>query len=512
MTRQILLPIILGAIASMNLAMGMVLREPAPKVPVDPTSDNNKAAVSSSSSDDGKWSPSSWRAKESKQIPIYPDQEALEEVEKKLSKSAPLVFAGEVRTLSDQLALASQGQAFVLFGGDCAESFDEFSVDHIRDTFRVILQMALILTHGGAKPVVKIGRMAGQFAKPRSSPTETIDGVTLPSYQGDNINRENPFTAEARQADPKRMVEAYDQCSQTLNILRAFSSGGYANLSRLHAWTLDFVEATPTGSKYRKLASVVEESLRFMNAIGVDLESPAMQQVDFFTAHECLLLPYEEAMTRIDSTSGMYYDTSAHLLWVGERTRQPGFAHFEFVRGLQNPLGVKISDKASPEDVLEILNTFNPDNIPGRVTLITRMTAQGIREKLPAIIKTVQKEGKHVVWVSDPVHGNGFQAENGYKTRSFDDIREELVAFFDVHRECGSHPGGIHLEMTGKDVTECLGGDTNGVTMDGERGLASKYETHCDPRLNAMQSLELAFCVAEKMREAESSKDDAIVN
>jgi len=511
MTRLFHPLILVGALASTNFATGMVLREPAPKAAAISTSDGTKdAKVAATKVDDGEWSPSSWRTKESKQIPVYPDQEALEEAEKKLSKSAPLVFAGEVRTLSDQLALASQGKAFVLFGGDCAESFDEFSVDHVRDTFRIILQMSLILTHGGAKPVVKIGRMAGQFAKPRSSPTETIDGVTLPSYQGDNINREYPFTAEARQADPKRMIEAYDQCAQTLNILRAFSSGGYANLSRLHAWTLDFVEATPTGSKYRKLASVVEESLRFMNAIGVDLDSPAMQKVDFYTAHECLLLQYEEAMTRIDSTSGNYYDTSAHLLWVGERTRQPGFAHFEFVRGLENPLGVKISDKASPEDVLEILDTFNPENIPGRVTLITRMTASGIREKLPAIIKAVQAAEKHVVWVSDPVHGNGFQAENGFKTRSFDAIRDELVAFFDVHRECGSHPGGIHLEMTGKDVTECLGGDTNGVTMDGERGLATKYQTHCDPRLNAMQSLELAFCVAEKMREAEADRDQTI--
>jgi len=448
------------------------------------------------------WSPQSWRTKESTQIPVYPDESALQSAEQQISKSAPLVFAGEIRTLSDQLSQACMGNAFVLFGGDCAESFDEFSSDHVRDTFRVILQMSLILTYGGAKPIVKIGRMAGQFAKPRSSPTETIDGVTLPSYQGDNINREEPFTAEARTADPKRMVEAYDQCTQTLNILRAFSEGGYAKLSRLQQWTLDFVEQTPQGSRYRKLATKVEESLQFMQACGVKMDSPEFSSVDFYTAHECLLLPYEEAMTRIDSTTGKWYDTSAHLLWVGERTRQPGFAHFEFVRGLQNPLGVKISDKASPEDVLEILNTFNPDNIPGRVTLITRMTATGIREKLPAIIKKIQEEEKHVVWVSDPVHGNGFQAENGYKTRKFDDIRDELEAFFDVHRECGSHPGGIHLEMTGKDVTECLGGDYNGVTLDGERGLATKYETHCDPRLNAVQSLELAFCVAEKMRQA----------
>jgi len=458
----------------------------------------------------GEWSKDSWRQKEAKQIPVYPDQKALKDAEYELSRSAPLVFAGEVRTLNDQLANAAMGNAFVIFGGDCAESFDEFSTDHVRDTFRVMLQMSLILTHGGGKPVVKIGRMAGQFAKPRSNPLETIDGVTLPSYQGDNINAESPFTAEAREADPRRMVRAYDQCTQTLNILRAFSDGGYANLSRLHQWTLDFVEETPQGSRYRKLANKVEESLRFMKACGVDLDSKDFSSVDFFTAHECLLLPYEEAMTRLDSTTDKWYCTSAHLLWVGERTRQPGFAHFEFVRGLQNPLGVKISDKATPEDVLTILNTFNPDNVPGRVTLITRMTAAGIRKSLPAVIKAVQKAGKHVVWVSDPVHGNGFQAENGFKTRSFDAIRDELVAFFDVHRECGSHPGGIHLEMTGKDVTECLGGDNNGVTLEGERGLATKYQTHCDPRLNAVQSLELAFCVAEKMREAQGypSLDD----
>lgn len=470
-------------------SQSMVLKDPAsavkPTAFVKPT---------------GAWSPSSWRTKEAKQIPKYEDQEALTKVEGDLRKNAPLVFAGEIRSLSEQLGQASLGNAFVLFGGDCAESFEEFSTNHIRDTFRVILQMALVLTHGGGKPVVKIGRMAGQFAKPRSEPTETIDGVTLPSYQGDNINQEAPFTAEARKANPQRMLQAYDQCSQTLNILRAFSSGGYSDITRLHQWTLDFVEQTPVGSRYRDMATKVEESLRFMKACGIDISSPEFQKVDFYTAHECLLLPYEEAMTRVDSTTGKYYDTSAHLLWVGERTRQPGFAHFEFVRGLQNPLGVKISDKASPEDVLQILDTFNPDNIPGRVTLITRMTAQGIREKLPAIIKAVQEKGLHVVWCSDPVHGNGFKAENGFKTRSFDAIREELEAFFDVHRECGSHPGGIHLEMAGKEVTECLGGDNNAVTLE---GMKEKYETHCDPRLNAMQSLELAFCVAEKMREAQ---------
>lgn len=454
------------------------------------------------------WSPSSWRTKPAKQIPEYEDKEGLAAAEARLSKSAPLVFAGEVRKLSDQLADAAMGKSFVLFGGDCAESFDEFSTDHVRDTFRVMLQMSLVMTHAGSMPVVKIGRMAGQFAKPRSEAYETIDGVTLPSYQGDNINAESPFTAEARKADPQRMIRAYDQCSQTLNILRAFSTGGYANFNRLHAWTLEFTKSTPAGSRYRKLGQVVEETLRFMQAIGLDLSSPNLDRVDFFTAHECLLLPYEEAMTRIDSTTGKWYDTSAHLLWVGERTRQPGFAHFEFVRGLENPLGVKISDKATPEDVIEILDTFNPDNIPGRVTLITRMTADGIRAKLPAIIKAVQREGRHVVWCSDPVHGNGFKAENGFKTRSFFAIRDELEAFFDVHAECGSHPGGMHLEMTGKHVTECLGGDTNCVTMEGENGLGSKYETHCDPRLNAIQALELAFAVADKMSEANGSKKE----
>jgi 3-deoxy-7-phosphoheptulonate synthase len=471
----------------------MVLTEPPRTV--------KPATTSGASQEPAAWSPSSWRTKEARQIPAYPDPEALAEAEKQLSRCAPLVFAGEVRTLQEQLALACKGEAFVLFGGDCAESFEEFSVDHIRDTFRVILQMALILTYGGSKPVIKIGRMAGQFAKPRSQPTETIDGVTLPSYQGDNINREFPFTAEARTADPQRMLQAYDQCTQTLNLLRAFASGGYANINRLHQWTLDFVEQTPAGSRYRKLATKVDETLRFMKAVGIDLDGPNLNTVDFYTAHECLLLPYEEALTRKDSTTGKWYDTSAHLLWVGERTRQPGFAHFEFVRGLSNPLGVKISDKATPEDVIEICDTFNPRNIPGRVTLITRMTSDGIREKLPAIIKAVQDAGKHVVWVSDPVHGNGFMSENGFKTRSFDAIRDELEAFFDVHRQMGTHPGGIHLEMTGKDVTECLGGDNQSVTMDGERGLATRYETHCDPRLNAMQSLELAFFVAEKLRE-----------
>jgi 3-deoxy-7-phosphoheptulonate synthase len=447
------------------------------------------------------WSPSSWRNFEAKPIPTYPDAAKLAAAEKELAGCAPLVFAGEVRTLQEELGRACMGDGFVLFGGDCAESFDEFSVDHVRDTFRVILQMALVMTYGGAQPVIKIGRMAGQFAKPRSNPQETIDGVTLPSYQGDNINMEAPFTAEARAADPDRMVKAYHQCSQTLNILRAFSSGGYADISRLHNWNLDFVEQTNPGSRYRSFAAQVDESLRFMRAIGVDTRSSTFSQTSFYTAHECLLLPYEEALTRQDSTTGRFYDCSAHLLWVGERTRQPEFAHFEFIRGIQNPVGVKISDKATPEDVIKILDTFNPKNIPGKVTLITRMNAKNLREKLPPLIRAVQAQGRAALWVSDPVHGNGYTSENGFKTRNFDDIRAEIDAFFDVHAQLGTHAGGVHLEMTGKDVTECVGGDTNAVTMEGSHGLASKYLTHCDPRLNSMQSLELAFTMAERLRE-----------
>jgi|Transcript_451 3-deoxy-7-phosphoheptulonate synthase len=448
---------------------------------------------------DAPWSPGSWRDYEAKQIPVY-DADALREAEEELAASAPLVFAGEVRTLMSELGRACKGDGFVIFGGDCAESFDEFSVDHVRDTFRVILQMALVCTYGGGQPVIKIGRMAGQFAKPRSSPTETIDGVELPSYQGDNINKEAPFTADARKADPRRMVQAYHQCSQTLNILRAFSTGGYADLSRLHNWNLDFVEQTVPGSQYRRIATKVEESLRFMRAIGVDTTGPEFTQTTFYTAHECLLLPYEQAMTREDSTTGRWYDCSAHLLWVGERTRQPGMAHFEFVRGIQNPVGVKISDKASPADVLEILDTFNPKNVPGKVTLITRMSADKLRTHLPPILEAVQREGRAALWVCDPVHGNTYTSSNGYKTRDFDAIRAEIEAFFDVHEQCGTHAGGIHLEMTGKDVTECVGGGVNAVTVDGDRGLASKYLTHCDPRLNSAQALELGFLIAERLR------------
>mmetsp|Transcript_18745 Transcript_18745/g.37130 ORF Transcript_18745/g.37130 Transcript_18745/m.37130 type:complete len:500 (+) Transcript_18745:67-1566(+) len=442
-----------------------------------------------------EWSPSSWRNKKVTQMPDYPDQEALLAAEQELKNCAPLVFAGEVRDLQEKLAKATVGQGFLLMGGDCAESFAEFNINKVRDSFRVILQMALILSFGGSVPVIKIGRMAGQFAKPRSSGTEVVNGVEIPSYRGDNVNREEA-TLEARTPDPKLMVEAYHQCTQTLNILRAFSSGGYADMSRLHAWNLDFVESTEEGSKYRELASKVDEALRFMKAIGVDTSSPAFTTTSFFTGHEALLLPYEEALTREDSLTGKVYDCSAHLLWIGERTRQLDGAHIEFCRGIHNPLGVKISDKCEPSELLELLDAVNPENVPGRVTVIVRMGAEKLRTNLPPLLRAVQRGGKHVLWCSDPVHGNTVTSKNGYKTRDFAAIRAELRAFFDVHEELGTHAGGFHVEMTGDDVTECLGGIAD-IT---EEDLAKRYTTHCDPRLNGAQSIELAFLVAQRMR------------
>lgn len=429
-------------------------------------------------------------------MPTYEDQAEVDAAVEEMSNCAPLVFAGEVRNLSEQLAKASQGQGFLLMGGDCAEAFKEFDVDHVRDTFRVLLQMALVLTFGSALPVIKVGRMAGQFAKPRSEPDEVKDGVSLPSYRGDIINGEE-FTAEARRNNPANMVKAYHQSAQTLNILRAFSTGGYADLSRIHAWNLDFVEQTEEGSRFRQFATKVDESLRFMKAIGVDTSAPNFKQTDFFTAHECLLLPYEEALTRVDSTTGRYYDCSAHMLWVGERTRDVDGAHFEFVRGIGNPLGVKISDKCTPDELIRICDSMNPQNIPGKLTIVVRMGAEKLRKNLPGLIRAVQREGKSVLWISDPVHGNTYKTENGFKTRSFDNIRDELRAFFDVHDEMGSHPGGVHLEMTGEDVTECVGGLSD-VT---EETLPDRYNTYCDPRLNGAQALELAFLIAERMRE-----------
>jgi len=454
---------------------------------------------SASSAKSNLWTPSSWQNYPVKQAPNYPDPVKTEEAISKLSKSPPLVFAGEVRTLQEELARASQGQSFLLMGGDCAESFNEFSVNHIRDTFRVILQMALVLTFGGSMPVIKIGRMAGQFAKPRSEPDEVRDGVALPSYRGDIINGEQ-FTKEERVHNPFRMVEAYQQSAQTLNILRAFANGGYADMSRLHAWNLDFVEQSPSGSRYRELAGKVDESLRFMKAIGVDTRAPTFTQANFYTAHECLLLPYEQALTRQDSITNRWYDCSAHMLWVGERTRQLDHAHTHFVSGINNPIGVKISDKCTNDELIKIIDAINPENIPGRVVIIVRMGAEKLRQNLPGLIRAVQREGRTVVWCSDPVHGNTIKTDNGYKTRPFDRIRDELRAFFDVHAEMGTHPGGVHLEMTGEDVTECIGGGIGQVKVE-ELGL--RYQTYCDPRLNGNQALEISFLIAERMRVAQ---------
>lgn len=441
------------------------------------------------------WSPDSWREFTPHQMPVYEDEGEVKEAVDYIEKSSPLVFAGEVRELHTQLAKATQGQGFLLMGGDCAESFEQFNVDHVRDTFRVILQMALVMTFGGAIPIIKVGRMAGQFAKPRSAPTEEIDGVSLPSYRGDIVNSE-AFTPEGRKNNPQNMVKAYHQSTQTLNILRAFSTGGYADISRLHAWNLDFVDKTHEASRYRKLTTKVDEALRFMKAVGVDTGAPTFTKTEFFVAHECLLLPYEQALTRQDSTTGRWYDCSGHMLWVGERTRQPDGAHLEFVRGIGNPLGVKISDKCTPEELIGICDQMNPNNIPGRLTIIIRMGAEKLRKNLPGLIRAVQREGKSVLWISDPVHGNTYKTSNGFKTRNFEAIREELRAFFDVHDEMGSHPGGVHLEMTGEDVTECVGG----IQDIDEKDLDRNYITACDPRLNGVQALQLAFLIAERMR------------
>ncbi len=442
------------------------------------------------------WSPNSWRAKPIQQVPTYPDQARLADAERALALSPPLVFAGEARRLEASLARVAEGRAFVLQGGDCAESFAEFRADTIRDTFRVMLQMAVVLTYGAAMPVVKVGRMAGQFAKPRSADTETVDGVTLPSYRGDIVNGIE-FTAEARQPDPDRMVRAYNQSAATLNLLRAFAQGGYADLHKVHQWTLGFLAGSLQGKLYEDLANRLSETLAFMGACGMTSETtPQIRETEFFTSHEALLLPYEQALTRVDSTSGEWYDCSAHMLWIGERTRQPDGAHVEFLRGVKNPIGFKAGPGTSGDDILRLLDLLNPENRPGRMTIITRMGAETLSEKLPALIRTVQREGRSVVWSCDPMHANTVKAATGYKTRPFDRILAEARAFFAVHKAEGSHAGGVHFEMTGQDVTECLGG-TMAITED---GLADRYDTHCDPRLNATQALELAFLIADQLK------------
>lgn len=442
------------------------------------------------------WTPQSWREKTALQMPTYKDHNALKDVEARLADMPPLVFAGEARRLQSSLGEVAQGRAFLLQGGDCAESFAEFNANKIRDSFRAIIQMAIVMTFAGSLPVVKVGRMAGQFAKPRSSDNETIDNVTLPSYRGDIINALD-FTAEAREPDPERMVLAYHQASATLNLIRAFAKGGYADLNRAHQWNLDFVKGSPLGERYQDLAERIDETLRFMAAIGVTSDKVmAMREVDFFTSHEALLLNYEEALTRVDSTTGEYYDTSAHMLWIGARTHQAENAQIEFVRGIKNPLGMKCGPEMSADELLKLIDILNPENTPGRLTLIARMGAGEVEEKLKPLVQAVAKEGRSVVWSCDPMHANIEKSSSGYKTRRFDNILSELRGFFNVHRELGTHPGGIHVEMTGQNVTECVGGAEDITDED----LSSRYHTHCDPRLNANQALEMAFLIAEELK------------
>ena len=444
------------------------------------------------------WTPASWRAKPAKHLPTdYPDLAELTRVEQTLRGMPPLVFAGEARRLKSLLGDVAEGRAFLLQGGDCAESFKEFHADNIRDTFRLILQMAVVLTFAGGKPVVKVGRMAGQFAKPRSSPVETIDGVELPSYRGDNINSME-FEAAGRTPDPQRLLQAYGQSAATLNLLRAFAGGGYADLYNIHRWTLGFVADSPQGAKYRELSEKISEALTFMAAIGVTPESqPDLHRVEFFTSHEALLLGFEEAMTRVDSTSGEWYDTSAHLVWIGERTRQLDGAHIEYFRGIRNPIGVKVGPTMEPDDLLRLIDVLNPHNEPGRLTLYGRFGHDKIADRLPRLLQATKKSGRSVVWAIDPMHGNTLTAANGYKTRPFDRILSEVKSFVEIAKAEGVHPGGVHLEMTGQNVTECLGG-ARALT---EGDLADRYHTHCDPRLNGEQALELAFLVAEKLKE-----------
>eukprot|EP00270_Netrium_digitus_P012594 TRINITY_DN4110_c0_g2_i1.p1 TRINITY_DN4110_c0_g2~~TRINITY_DN4110_c0_g2_i1.p1 ORF type:complete len:527 (-),score=119.04 TRINITY_DN4110_c0_g2_i1:268-1848(-) len=444
-----------------------------------------------------EWSPSSWRSRTAWQQPPYPDEAELERVIDEIRGYPPLVFAGECRQLEDKLKQAALGNAFLLQGGDCAESFSNFKADSIRDTFRVLLQMAVVLMFGGQVPVIKVGRMAGQYGKPRSAPFETRDGISLPVYRGDNINGDK-FDEASRIPNPQRLIKGYSQSSATLNLIRAFSSGGYAALERVSKWELDFMEHSEQGDKFEELAHRVDEALGFMAACGLTKDHPIMKTTDFYTSHECLLLPFEEAMTRQDSTSGLWYGTSAHFLWVGERTRQLEGAHIEFLKGISNPLGVKVSDKMESNELVRVCNILNPENKPGRLTVIVRMGAEKLRQKLPLLIRAIRREGLFVTWVSDPMHGNTIKASNGYKTREFEAIRSELRAFFDVHEEEGSHAGGVHLEMTGLNVTECIGGSKEVTVED----LQSRYHTHCDPRLNAQQSLELSFLIAQRLRKS----------
>ena len=444
------------------------------------------------------WNPNSWRELPILQQPQYPDQDVLKSVEGQLKTAPPLVFAEETRSLFKQLEDVCEGRAFLLQGGDCAESFSDFNAANIRDTFKTILQMAVVLTYGGKCPVVKIARMAGQYAKPRSADLETIDGVSLPSYRGDIINNID-FTAEARIPDPQRLMTAYHHSAATLNLLRAFAQGGLADLHQVNRWNMGFVAANPQKQKYQQLADKIQDALEFMEVCGINSTiAPSLKETDLYTSHEALLLGYEEALTRRDHLSGDWYDCSAHFVWIGERTRQLDHAHIEFFKGIKNPIGVKVGPGMDPDELIRLIDALNPDNIPGRLTLITRMGADVLPEKLPALVRKVQQEGRKVIWSSDPMHGNTEKATSGYKTRNFDNIMREISQFFSVHKSEGSYAGGVHLEMTGQHVTECTGG-AYGLSDD---DLAQRYKTQCDPRLNADQVLELGFLVADLLKDA----------
>ena len=442
------------------------------------------------------WSPTTWRDLPIRQQPSYPDVAAKVAMEERLRTCPPLVFAGEARDLRRQLGAVAEGRAFLLQGGDCAEAFAEFHPDHIRDTFRVLLQMAVVLTYGAGMPVIKVGRMAGQFAKPRSADTETLDGVELPSYRGDIINGIE-FEPAARAPDPERMYSAYAQSAATLNLLRALAQGGYADLHQVHRWNLGFVADSALGERYQDLADQIGDALAFMEACGLDAERvPQIHQTSFFTSHEALLLGYEEALTRVDSTSGEWYDCSAHMLWIGDRTRDPDDAHVEFLRGVGNPIGVKVGPSLDGDGLMRVIDALNPDDEAGRLTLIARMGSDKVEALLPPLVRRVAREGRKVVWSCDPMHGNTIKSSSGYKTRPFDRVLAEVKRFFSVHETEGTYAGGVHFEMTGRDVTECIGG-AQAIT---EEGLSDRYHTHCDPRLNASQSLELAFLIAEELK------------
>ena len=443
-----------------------------------------------------KWTPDSWRNLPVMQMPDYPDAEKLKVVEGRLAGFPPLVFAGEARKLKRKLAKVAEGKGFLLQGGDCAESFAEHSADNIRDFFRVFLQMAVVLTFAGGQPVVKVGRIAGQFAKPRSSPTETIDGVEYPIYRGDIVN-DAVASMEGRIPDPERQIMAYRQSAATLNLLRAFAQGGYANLEHVHQWTLGYLKDSPASEQYSELAGRITEAMGFMRACGITAETaPQLRSTDFFTSHEALLLGYEQAMTRVDSTSGDYYATSGHMLWIGDRTRQLDHAHVEFARGIKNPIGLKCGPSLKPDELIKLIDILNPENEPGRLTLIARFGADKVEKHLPELIRAVKREGRVVVWSCDPMHGNTIKSTSGYKTRPFDSILKEVRGFMAIHQAEGTHAGGVHVEMTGKDVTECTGG----LRALRDEDLNDRYHTFCDPRLNAAQALELSFLLAEELK------------